>query len=234
MKRSALALIGSLVGLIYLMYLGIALFWMESPRMFTLQVAGHVVQMAYMLPYTLVTALAVLFNWIAFLAKKRGVSLLASILYCAAVPLLPPLFAVTLALSLIALVDFFRFPARDRKGEKANAPVDPALEMLDEPIPGSVDGPDEPASGATKPDESDEPDDTDEPLDESDLALDDDDADLQLDPIALDEELEKSSPDRPRVDGMAIFLGLFMAVAAIALIGIIAYGMMGGKLPFMP
>ena len=62
---------------------------------------------------------------------------------------------------------------------------------------------------------------------EPELALEDDPDDPQLD---LE---EKKEPPRPRADGMAVFLGVFMVVVALALIGLVILGLMGVKLPFM-
>ena len=230
MKRSALALIGSLVGLVYLTYLGYALVTMANPRIFTLRAVGFEMQVAFLLPYALMTAVAVLLHFIAFAARKRGAVLATAILYCAAVPLspslMPSLFPVSLALALLALIEFLRFPARTGKGQPVVAEPDPALEMLDEPVPGEAD---------VEAMELDKMDDSADLEDDADLALDDDaDDDLQLEPLPDDEEPEKRHPSRSGADGMTVFLGLFMGLAALALIGMVIYGVTGGKLPFLP
>ena len=232
MKRSTLALIGSLMGLMYLAYLVFSLIRAENPAALSFQLGALTVKVAWMLPSAILIAAAALFNWIEWLAKKRSAALVATLLYAAAAPLLPPLFAVPLALALIALAGFIWPASKDEKPKKKKAPEDPALDMLadaangEEPDDdnlddlGDLDGLDEP----------DEPEEAEDAEDEPGLALEDDAGDdLRLDP----EEEEKEEPRRPRADGMAVFLGIFMGAVALALIGMVVYGLMGGKLPFM-
>jgi hypothetical protein len=236
MKRSALALIGSLMGLMYLAYLIFTLIWAQAPAVLPLQLGPWTVQLPLLRPHALLIAAAVILNWIQWLGKKRGAALASAILYGAAAPLLPEMFAVPVALMLMALAGFFWPEARGKKDKKTAAPEDDEPDLPNKAAPEDPDGLDDlidldgldGLEGSADPD--DEPDLALE--DEPDPVLDDDaDGDLSLDP---DPEDEKDEPRRPRADGMAVFLGIFTGIAALALIGIIVYGVMGGKLPFMP
>lgn len=220
MKRSTLALIGSLMGLMYLAYLICLLIWAENPAALSFQLGALTFKVAWLLPHAALVAAAVLLNWIQWLARKRGAGLASALLYAASSPLMQPLFAVPLALALIALAGFI-WPGQKKEKVKGSAAEDPALEML---------------SGAADEEEPDldDLDDLDDPAgpeaaeDEPELALEDgpdDDPQLDLD--------EKKEPPRPRADGMAVFLGVFMVVVALALIGLVILGLMGVKLPFM-
>jgi hypothetical protein len=232
MKRSLLALIGSLMGLMVWAYLIFTLIWAQTPTVLPLQLGPWTVPVLRLLPPALLIAAAVL-NWIQWLGKKRGAALAAAILYGAAAPLLPEMFAVPVALMLMALAGFFWPEARGKKDKKTAAPEDDEPDLPNKAAPEDPDGLDDlidldGLEGSADPD--DEPDLALE--DEPDPALDDDaDDDLGLDPGPED---EKDEPRRPRADGMAVFLGIFTGIAALALIGIIVYGVMGGKLPFMP
>jgi hypothetical protein len=235
MKRSTLALIGSLMGLMYLAHLIFSLIRAENPAVLSFQLGGLTVKVAWMLPSTILIAAAALFNWIQWLAKKRGAALAATLLYAAAAPLLPPLFAVPLALALIALAGFIWPSSKNEKPKKKKASEDPALDMLadaangEEPDDDNLDDLGD-LDGLDESDEPEEAEDTEDAEDEPGLALEDDSGDnLRLDP----EEDEKEEPRRPRADGMAVFLGIFMGVVVLALIGMVVYGLMGGKLPFM-
>ena len=238
MKRSALSLIGSLVGLVFLAYLCFVLLYVETPRTFTLEAAGFTLQIAVLLPCALLAGAAALLSWIGFAARKRGALLAAALLYLASLPFVTGLFAIPLALSLLALSDFFASLVRERKEKAAKALGEPAPEAeglhsekaeLDEP------NETEPIADG---DFGDEPldDDLNEDLESDPAGGPDDDLNIDSDDLRL-EDLEDEAdgePPRPRADGMAVFLGVFMALSALALAFMVAYGVMGGKLPFMP
>lgn len=231
MKRSVLALIGSLIGSMFLIYLGVTLWQTASPQMLKLQVAGYQIKVAVLLPMLLHVALAALLNWIAFGAKSKGAALAAAILYSGAVMYDAMLFAIPLALALLALADLALPLARNRKAGPATAAEDPATDLLDDALPGE---------------EALDMDETLEPLaDDADLDADLPDADdfdmpegLNAADGDLDETLDLSSDDpqpmSTHTDGMNLFLGVFMALIALSLAGIVIYGLTGGTLPFMP
>jgi len=233
MKRSALAWIGSLTGLAYLIYLSFSLYWSQDPRVIALRVMDHSIGLSILLPATASMIPAAVLNWIGWLGRKRGAMLAAALLYCAAAPLPPEMFAVPLALALMALAATLRPAARSRKREKAGPAEDvssgaaPEAEGIDEDE-ADLDDLDEP--GELEPDGPESADFDDEP----DLALDGDSGDdLQLDPALEDDEPEERE-SRPRADGVAVFLGLFMGAVAVVMIALVVYGLLSGKLLFMP
>ena len=114
MKRSVLALVGSLVGLGYAAGLTAILLLAAEPPMAALHAAGLTIQYAALLPHLAAAALANLVHWIGFAARRRGFALAAALLYLASVPLMPGLFPVPMALSLLALIDFARRTRRAR------------------------------------------------------------------------------------------------------------------------
>ncbi len=227
MKRSILALIGSLVGSIYLIYQGYALWRTVSPRMLQLQVAGYEIRLAILLPAIALTGIAVLLNWIAFASIRRGAALAAAILFCASAPFTPQLYSIPLALALFALANFFLPRTQRRQADHANAADDPALDLLNETLP-EMDDPDA-LMDADLPDDLDDGGDL---PDEDDLEPEaDDDLGLANDPALQD---LKPEADLPRADGMSVFLGVFMGLVALSLVGIVIIGLIGVKLPFMP
>jgi len=245
MKRSALSLIGSLVGLVYLAYLCFELVVAENPRAFAFEAAGFSVRVAALMPCALVTAAAVLLGWIGFFARKRGPMLAAAILYLAALPLVLEMFAIPLALSLLSLTDFFaslvrqrRRPAtRDPAPETEGSASGPDAHELDRPVSaGDVVTDDLEADPAADIDDAQDDDVGDELGDELDDDLNDgldDDPngdsgdDLQLETLLEDDADGADDENRPRADGMAVFLGVFMGLVVLALIGMVAYGVMG-------
>jgi hypothetical protein len=231
MKRSALSLIGSLVGILYLAYLCFELVYGQNPRPLALEVAGFGVQVAAFLPSAILAGAAVLLGWIGFAARKHGPILAAALLYLASLPLVIEIYAVPLALSLILLADFFASLARGRKDRAEKAPDAEASAS------GEADDPMEDDSAF---DEDDALDDSGDALDDGlnddlgDEPLDDPGDDLRLEALLEDVTDGVEDENRPSSDGTAVFLGIFMGLAALALIGMIICGVMGVKLPFMP
>lgn len=233
MRRSVLALIGSLAGIAYLAYLAFSFFRIENPETLTLRVAGVSLQFASILPCILIAALADLSGWISYAAGKRGFSLAAAILYCAILPFLPAWLFLPLALALIALADFL-IPLILHRARAGTA--GPAPEWQDAANPDGMNdsGPESPFDPAL------------ELLDETDLEeTGDQDGELELEaeddagddaPAWLEDEEEPDIQEREhaQTDGTGVFLGIFMALAAAALIGIVIYGLVAGKLPFAP
>ena len=235
MKRSALSLIGSLVGLVYLAYLCFELVYAQNPRTFSLEAAGFTMQMEAYLPCAILAGAAVLLGLIGFAARKRGPLLAAAVLYLISLPLVAGMYAVPLALSLILLADFFASLVRNRKDRALKAPVSPAPEAKETTPSWSDETGDmaeaEPAFDDDAMDNvGDVPDDD---LTE-DLGESADGDDLRLETLLEDVTDDADDESRPRADGMAVFLGIFMGLVALALMGMVVYGVMGGKLPFMP
>jgi hypothetical protein len=143
MRRSALALIGSLAGIAYFACLAFAYSRMESPATVTLRALGYQVRIALFLPAMILAALANLANWIAFAPGKRAAALTAAILYGASIPLFSSLFPAPLAfallaLALLALVDFLWFrPLRKRREPPSpEAEEDLSIELTDDTLSG--------------------------------------------------------------------------------------------------
>lgn len=238
MKRSALSLIGSLVGLLYLAVLCFELVFTQNPRSFTLEALGFSVQVAALLPSALLAGAAVLLGWIGFGTRKRGPVLAAALLYLATLPLVIEIYAVPLALSLLLLADFFASLIRHRKDSAALAKNASIAEGTSPGWTGEADDfMDDPSLDAVSPlaDSGDVPDDLDDDLDDDlgDEPIDDPD-DLQLEALLEDVTSDADDKKRPGADGMSIFLGIFMGLVVLALVGLVIYGVMGVKLPFMP
>ncbi len=236
MKRSALSLIGSLVGVVYLAYLCFELKFAQNPRTYSIEAAGFTMQVVAYLPCAILAGAAVVLGLIGFAAKKRGPMLAAAILYLISLPLVTGMYAVPLALSLILLADFFASLVRNRKDRASKAPVSPAPEAK-ESSPGWADEADDPieAEPAFDDDAMDAGDVPDDDLnDDLGEPADDTGDDLRLETILEDVTDDADDENRPRADGMAVFLGIFMGLVALALMGMVVYGVMGKKLPFMP
>lgn len=233
MKRSALSRIGSLVGLVYLAYLCFMLVYAENPRAFSFEAAGFSLRVAVLLPCALMTAAAVLLSWIGFAARKRGPLLAAAIVYLTALPLVIEICAIPLSLSLLALADFFASLARERNGNTTKAPIDPSPETggTDETKP--IEDIEVALDDGSLGDSGSDPDDHLNGGPGCELA-DDSCDDLRLETLLEDVTDGADDENRPRADGMSVFLGIFMGLTALALIGMVACGVMGGKLPFMP
>lgn len=237
MKRSALSLIGSLVGLVYLAYLCFELVYAQNPRTFSIEAAGFTMQMAAYLPCAILAAAAVLLGLIGFAARKRGPLLAAAVLYLISLPLVTGMYAVPLALSLILLADFFASLVRNRKGRALKAPASPApeaketaprwAEEADDPVEVDPIFDDDAMDDAGDVPDDDLNDDLGEPADDTG-------DDLRLETLLENVTDDADDENRPRADGMAVFLGIFMGLVALALMGMVVYGVMGGKLPFMP
>lgn len=234
MKRSALSLIGSLVGLVYLAYLCFELVYAQNPRTLSIKAAGFTMQMAAYLSCAILAGAAVLLGLIGFAARKRGPILAAAVLYILSLPLVAGMYAVPLALSLILLADFIASLVRNRKDRASKAPVSPAPEAK-ETAPGWSDeaGDMAEAESAFDDDAMDAGDDPDDDLTE-DLGESADGDDLRLETLLEDVTDDEGDESRPGADGMAVFLGIFMGLVALSLMGMVVYGVMGGKLPFMP
>jgi uncharacterized membrane protein (DUF485 family) len=230
MKRSALSLIGSLVGLVYLAYLCFELLYAQNPRFLTIEAAGFSMRVAALLPTAVLTGAAVLLGLIGFAARKRGPVLAAAILLLISMPLVMGMYAIPLALSLILLADFFASLIRGRRNKHAKAPE------ADNTAPGKADEADDPMEIEPAFDDDMMDDDAadDDLNDNFDEPADDAGDDLRLETILEDVTDDPEEESRPRADGMAVFLGVFMGLVALAFIGMIIYGAMGGKLPFMP
>lgn len=236
MKRSALSLIGSLVGLVYLAYLCFELVYAQNPRTFSIEAAGFTMQMEAYLPCAILAGAAVLLGLIGFAARKCGPLLAAAVLYLISLPLVTGIYAVPLALALILLADFFASLVRNRKDRASKAPVSPAPEAK-ETAPGWSDEANDMAEANpafeddAMDDAGDDPDDLTEEFGEP---ADDTGDDLRLETLLEDVTGDADDKSRPRADGMAVFMGIFMGLVALALMGLVVYGVMGGKLPFMP
>jgi hypothetical protein len=233
MRRSILALIGSLVGLAYLGLVAFVLSRMWDLGAFSLSALGREIRIARLLPFLVAVGLADLAGWIGFFTKKRAFSLVSALLYGAAVPVLPQLVYASAALTAFMLADFLFYPTLNRKREKPapeaaqdtwdTLPSDDADTALPDDATLSPDGEEPP--DALEPGESEEDIDIQEETDlesESPAWLDDED------------EVELAPPERTPADGTGVFLGVFMAIAALVLVGVVVYGLMIGKLPFMP
>ena len=237
MKRSALSLIGSLVGLLYLAVLCFELVFTQNPRSYTLEALGFSVQVAALLPSALLAGAAVLLGWIGFGTRKRGPVLAAALLYLATLPLVIEIYAVPLALSLLLLADFFVCLIRHRKESAALAKTARIAEGASPGWAGEADD-DDPSLDGDSPlaDSGDVPDDLDDGLDDDlgDEPIDDPDDDLRLEALLEDVTSDADDKKRPGADGMSRFLGIFMGLVVLALVGLVICGVMGVKLPFMP
>ena len=151
----------------------------------------------------------------------------AALLYGAALPVLPVLIYASAALAAFSLADFLFYPALTRVRETP-APASTQPESMN---PTSGDDatfalPDDPSltlDGVEMPEDAFEPGEPEE------------DMDIQETPIWLDDaEERKTPPERSPTDGTGVFLGVFMALAALVLAGVVIYGLIAGKLPLMP
>ncbi len=227
MKRSVLALVGSLAGLAYIACVAFALPRMASLGVILLRMADFRLQIPPALSYLVFSALANAVNWACFFSKKRGFALASAILYGMAIPFAlpaPVLIAGPLALALAALIDFLR-TVGPAEGAPSPAPEDdPSL---------TIDELDLSAEDLALPD--DDP----EALDEPESPDDADEADGLLDPeddegLGEPDDEWPGSTHRPEADGMSVFLGLFTALAVAALLGVVIFGLITGRFPFVP
>jgi hypothetical protein len=237
MKRSALSLIGSLVGFVYLAYLCFELLFGQNPHIFSIKAAGFTLQVMAYLSCAILAGAAALLGLIGFAVRKRGPMLAAALLYLITLPLVAGMYAVPLALTLMMLADYFASLVRDRKERAAKAPIGPAPEAEVSGPGGAADADDAEADPAYDGDDLDDAgDEADDDLDDhyGDEPADDTGDDLGLETLLEDEADDEGDENRPRADGMAVFLGIFMGLVALALMSMLVYGVMGWKLPFMP
>lgn len=254
MKRSMLALIGSLFGLAYVACLCAALMLTAAPRMTTVQAAGYAIGFPALMPHLALAALANLMNWIGFAARKRGFALVAAMLYCASMPLMPALFPAALALLALALIDFAK-PVR-RGGRRAESASEPGTDLSEESAPDPEGEYETESEEESEPETEEEPDP--EPSEAPAFRADPRRSGARGDPdgapgrraapgsagaaasarrAPLEEDQDDGydgyrSYDRPRADGVSVFLGLLMALCLLALIGVVVLGLIGDALPF--
>ena len=240
MKRSALSLIGSLVGLLYLATLCFELVFTQNPRPYTLEALGFSVQMAALLPSALLAGAAVLLGFIGFGTRKRGPVLAAALLYLETLPLAIEMYAVPLALSLILLADFFASLIRHRRESAGHAKTAPIAEGASPGWTADEGDPmEDPALDADSPlgNSGDMPDDLDDDLGDGldddlgdylgDEPFDDPADDPQLEAVLEDVTSDVDDKKRPGADGMSIFLGIFMGLVVLALVGLVIFSVMG-------
>lgn len=234
MRRSVLALVGCLVGIAYLALVTFALARIWDFGAFSIRALGFDVHIARLLPFLVIAGLANVAGWIGFISNNRIFLLAAALLYGSASVVLPVLVYATAALAVFSLAVFLFHPMLTKKREKPESEA--ASDAPDEPpedIPDALLSDDPSLSLDTEalPEDAPEPDES-----EEDTELQDESESEGESPLWLDEEeeVEGTPAERSPSDGTGVFLGVFMALAALVLVGVVVYGLMMGKLPFMP
>lgn len=84
-KRNVLLLVAAILGSAYLIYLVCYMAGAPVDTRDSAADAGTAIAMMMIMPYALLTGLAVIFNWIAWALSKRWAALTAGILYAVAI-----------------------------------------------------------------------------------------------------------------------------------------------------
>lgn len=99
-KRSKSLLIGGIIGALYLVYLLYSMGSTAGGAESDAELAGVGIAYLLMMPHLVLTLLAVIFNWIAYIQNHRTFALTTGILYSVAA-LVFPLYALFVVPSLI-------------------------------------------------------------------------------------------------------------------------------------